>query len=213
MQNVITYLREWFRLNKWQAIAIAVLALVVGMAIGAPTADAAESATLACTPVTKNTDGSTITVPVTYKAYFGTSAASLSASKDLGTTCGGVVGGLASAPAGASVTYFFAVTAIADGVESAKSNTASRTFTTAKPTPGAPTGLTAVETVAYNVDWKLTRKGVTASLGRPIGTVELDTPCRKDFTLPGGYARVDRNAVKSTQRILPAIVLAKCAQA
>lgn len=33
-QNIVTYAREWFRVNKWQAITLVALALVVGMAIG-----------------------------------------------------------------------------------------------------------------------------------------------------------------------------------
>lgn len=212
-QNIVTYAREWFRVNKWQAITLVALALVVGMAIGAPTADAAESATVTCTPVTQNTDGSAITGAVSYKAYFGTSATALSATKDLGATCGGVVSGLPSAAPGASITYYFAVTASVAGVESAKSNIASKAFSTALPVPKPPTGLTAVETTAYNVDWKWTRKGFLVGVGRPLGTVEIGTACHDDFNVAGGYARVDRKDVTSTQRVLPAIVLAKCAKA
>jgi hypothetical protein len=95
---------------------------------------AANTATLTWTAPTTYSDGTTIPsgVVITYNVYQGTSA----------TTLTQLISGVSaltysSTGLNSGTTYFFAVTAVANGLESAKSNTGSKTFAVTVP-PGAP---------------------------------------------------------------------------
>lgn len=100
---------------------------------------AGPSATLTWTAPTTNTDGTPITGTLTFNVYQG-SGASVSACT-LGTTAvqTGISGTTVTVTSGLAdgTTACFAVTAVEGGVESAKSNTATKTFPPA--TPLAPT--------------------------------------------------------------------------
>lgn len=92
------------------------------------TADAA-IVNLTCKPPTLNVDNTPITAPLAYKAYWGMKADSLTSTAALaGPGCKGPVY-VPDAPSGSSVTYHFAVTAIAAGLESDFSNVASKVIT------------------------------------------------------------------------------------
>lgn len=80
----------------------------------------------------------TLTSPVTYNLYQGTSCSSLAIVQGgLVTTSEIISSGLTP-----GVTYCFAVTAVANGIESAKSNTV--TVAVPFPTPDSPTQITIV---------------------------------------------------------------------
>lgn len=83
------------------------------------------SATLSWAAPTQNTDGSALTNLTGYRIYFGTSAASLTQSVDIpnASILTYVLGDLSPA------TWYFAVKAVAGGVESDLSNVASKTIT------------------------------------------------------------------------------------
>lgn len=101
---------------------------------------ATPTATVSWTAPTTNTDGSSITAALTYNLYAGTSCTSMSKLVSGITTVSTVVTSPTTLAPGTTVC--FAVTAVANGVESAQSNTA----TTVIPysTPGAPGQITVV---------------------------------------------------------------------
>jgi hypothetical protein len=83
------------------------------------------SATLSWTPPTQNTDGSPLTNLAGYRVYWGTSATSLTSSVTLNNA--GLTAYVAESLAPG--TYYFAVTAVNSlGVESARSNTGTKTI-------------------------------------------------------------------------------------
>ncbi|MEQ1579369.1 MAG: fibronectin type III domain-containing protein [Steroidobacteraceae bacterium] len=83
------------------------------------------SSTLSWMAPTQNTDGSALTNLSGYRIYYGTSATSLTQSIDLPSAgiLTYVLGNLSPA------TWYFAVKAVAGGVESNLSNVASKTIT------------------------------------------------------------------------------------
>lgn len=210
-KQFLTYAREWFKVNRWQAITLA--AIVATAFFFAGSVFAAE-ATLTCVPPTKNTDGSNITGALSYKAYIGTSAGAFTLSADMQSSCSGKIS-LPNPAAGQSLTYFIAETAIANGLESAKSNSVSVVVHVDFPTPNPPTGVTAVvtQTTAYDVRFQLKHGKLVAALGKPVGTIALGTECSDKFAVEGGYQMVDRKQVDSRARVLPAVIVAKCGQA
>lgn len=172
---------------SWRAVRPLFLALVlVFVCILAAVAQAAD-AKLTCTAPTQNTDGTPITAALTYKAYWGTSATSLpNASALAGPGCAGSVI-VPDAAAGTSVTYHFAVTATAAGMESAKSNVATRAFTTPLPTPNPPLLLTTGGLVWQaspnysNFGWKL---------GAQVGSIAAGIQCDANRRIGEEYYRV-----------------------
>jgi hypothetical protein len=95
------------------------------------------TATIDWSAVTKNTDG-TAAAGVTYNLYQGTAANALTkVASGLTALTDAITAGLTP-----GVEYFFGVTAVENGVESAMSNIGS--VTVPEPTPDAPTGLTVV---------------------------------------------------------------------
>lgn len=105
-------------------------------------AQTAPTLTATWTAPTKNTDSSAITAALTYNLYAGTSCTALvKAQRAIATTSVTLTGStLTGLIPGA--TYCFAVTAVANGVESAQSNTA--TVAIPSPTPNAPSQITIV---------------------------------------------------------------------
>ncbi len=91
----------------------------------------AGTATLDGTPVTKNTDGSTITVPVTYSVFQGTQGQANKPSIVTGLTTPHFV---VTLPGGTTVC--FEMTAVAGGAESVRSNEGCKTIP--NPIPNAP---------------------------------------------------------------------------
>lgn len=155
------------------------------------------------TAPTRMTDGTTITTPITYKLYRGTSAASLTL---LVTTPAGALGYQdTNAPAG---DVFYAVSAVVGGVESAR--TGPVTINIPAPAPNPPTGLTLSVVVADTNAYKL-RQGVDGFSFVAIGTVPAGTACLAQTV--GEYAVVPRGTVKLANRfdVLPLITFAKCA--
>jgi hypothetical protein len=94
---------------------------------------AAPSAVLTWTAPTLNTDGTTITGAITYSVYKGATGAETFFTAGITTTATT----LAGTP---GTTQCFQVTAVVNGVESAKSNEVCKSFP--NPVPAAPTGLT-----------------------------------------------------------------------
>lgn len=95
------------------------------------------TATLDWTAITKNTDG-TAAAGVTYNVYQGPTAASLvKVATGLTALTDAITAGLVPGD-----TYFFGVTAVENGIESAMSNVVSAIIPFS--TPDAPTGLTVV---------------------------------------------------------------------
>lgn len=127
----------------YRAAAVMLVALI-GLTV-VHFAHAQSSATLSCTPPTKNTDGTSISGPITYTFLHGMSAASLPDSSPAQTQCGYVWTGLAAG------THYFTVRATVNGATSANSNVAQVTITPPPPIPNPPTGLTVTVNVSVTV--------------------------------------------------------------
>lgn len=147
----------------------------------------AATATLTCTAPAQNTNGTAITAPLTYKAYWGTSSTSLTNADAMqGPGCAGTVVVPDPTP-GTSATYYFAATATANGIESAKSNLATKAFTTPYPTPNPPLLLTTggdvfAATPNYTIfSWKL---------GAKVGTIAPNIKCDATRKIGDDYYRV-----------------------
>lgn len=155
----------------------------------------AATVTLSCTPPTQNTDGSTITKPITLKAYWGTSAAAMTNTAPMGSCAGSMVTVPDPAP-GTSVTYHLAVTATVDAVESVRSNVVTKSFTTPKPTPNPPTSLTAAAgATAYSIKPDYTTFG-PMQVAKAVGKVRTPTACIARQRIDGtDFYRVPKSAV------------------
>jgi hypothetical protein len=95
----------------------------------------ASGASLTWTAPTANTDGTPIAGALTYNIYQGATAATLTkVASGLTSTTGAVTAGLT-----AGTTQYFAVTAVANGMESAQTPVAALAIPF--PTPNAPTSL------------------------------------------------------------------------
>lgn len=173
---------------SWRAVRPLFLAMVlVLMCILAAVAHAA-TVPLTCKAPTQNTDGTPITATLSYAAYWGTSATSLANASSLaGPGCAGPVV-VPDPAAGTSITYHFAVTATAAGMESAKSNVAVKTFTTPAPTPNPPTLLL---TVGGDVNVASPNySNFTWKLGAVAGTIAPNIKCDANRRIGEDYYRV-----------------------
>lgn len=199
-------------LASWRAVRPLFLALVlVLVCIWAATARSA-TVQLTCTAPTKNIDGTPITAALSYRAYWGTSGGSLTNVVTLaGPGCAGPVV-VPDPAAGTSVTYSFAVTAIANGMESAKSSIATKALTTPVPTPEPPTALTAAAgTAAYTIKPDYTTFGPML-VSSKVGTVRTETACSARQRISGtDYYRVPKTAVAFLGAAKDYVV-AKCVQ-
>lgn len=103
--------------------------------LAALVASVALAATLtgAWTPPTANTDGSTIAAPITYNTYIGASGAEVLVGAGLTTAS-------TTASVAAGATACLQVTAVVNGVESARTTEVCKTEPF--PTPNAPTNVT-----------------------------------------------------------------------
>lgn len=200
--------------------------------VGASTTSSTGDATLTWVPPTQNTDGTALTNLASYKIYWGTASSALTNVVTLAAPASTKL--LTGLPVGP---FFVGITALtATGVESGKSNIASKTIV-GTTTPGAttsntatltvtpvvlpnpPTGLVVTQTTAWTVEydckgWRDCARAVKEDrwrLDQVVGTVELGTSCKDDFQLAGGYYRVDRADVKFARRVRDAIIVAKCA--
>lgn len=179
------------------------LALLAFVAVGANAA----TIQVSCTPPTKNTDGTSITKPITYTFHWGTSASALSNTVP-SATCSAVITVPDPAP-GTSATYHVGAKAIVDSVASATSNVASVVKSTPKPTPNPPTGLVVVDTVAYRLDAGSWNKVAFTK----IGTVELGTACQSAYsvTVNGTTMHmIEKRTLATPVGSLPYQVWAKC---
>lgn len=158
------------------------------------------SAILSCTPPTTNTDGTAIAGTVTYKFYRGTTATSQTTVSTAQTSCSYTWTGLSAG------THYFSATATVNGVESARSNVASKTIAF---TPSPPTGLTVLaDTVAYETR---SRWG-NLFVWRDAGTVLAGTSCDSAVRV-GQFYGVPRESVVyrlRPNRELSAVVVAEC---
>jgi len=119
----------------WLRWRVPLCALVLGFLLGIGVAHAAPpSAVLTWAAPTLNTDGTAITLPLTYNVYQGAQGSTTKPSVLTGVTAltATITTGLA-----ASSTVCFELTAVAGGQESAHSGEACKTFPAA--TPAAPT--------------------------------------------------------------------------
>jgi hypothetical protein len=191
---------------SWYAVRPLFWALVLVFACILAAAAQAATAQLTCAAPTQNTNGTPISAMLTYKAYWGTSATSLAnASALAGPGClGSVV--VPDPAAGTSITYHFAVTAIANGQESAKSNVATKAFTTPIQMPNPPTllltlgGDVNVASPNYtNFSWKL---------GAKAGTIAPNIKCDASRKIGEDYYRVTGPVVWTSGK--KDYVVAKC---
>ena len=112
------------------------LLLVLGCSVSF--GQSAHPATVSWTAPTANTDGTAISATLTYNLYQGLQGASLAkVQTGISTTTATVSTGLTP-----GTTQCFAVTAVANGVESAQSTSACLAIVF--PTPGAPSQITVV---------------------------------------------------------------------
>ena len=169
------------------------------------------SATISWTAPTTNTDGSTLTNLASFRIYYGTSSGSLSQRSDVSdnTQRSATINSLSAG------TWYFSVRAVnTGGMESANSNIASKAVTGATAaqsvaitiTP-AQTGRVTTNTAAYDVIRGSSGKWV---LGRVVGTVPLNTPCRT-YYLTGDYYGVQTGYVKLSRAARTNTLVAHCA--
>lgn len=144
----------------------------------------AATVTLTCTPPTTHTDNSPVVLPLTYKAYWGTSPTTMTQTAPLaGPGCKGSLS-VPDAPAGGTVTYHVAVTATAGAAESAKSNVASKTLSAPPPNPLML--LTTTDGVGYQINLGTSNK---ISLSR-IASVPAGKPCIASMSVTDPYRTV-----------------------
>jgi hypothetical protein len=113
-------------------VLVSVMALFAGMAFAAP-----PQASLSWTAPTTNADGSAIAATITYNIYQGLTGALAKVQSGVSTLAATITAGLTP-----GTTQCFAVTAVANGVESPQSNTACAAVSF--PTPGSPSQITVV---------------------------------------------------------------------
>jgi hypothetical protein len=171
------------------------------------------SATVNWTKPTKNTDGTTLTDLSGFKVVYGTSSSSLNQSKSV-TGASATSTSIGSLGAG---TWYFAVRAVnAGGVESANSNTGSKTIRAASAAKTlnitvsggstTPTGYKTVATAVYDVvtvDGRLQK-------GQSVGTIALGKPCDGSYKAGTVYYKVSRSDVKFTRTSRSTNVVSKC---
>lgn len=121
------------KLKVYGAIALAIVCVLA--VLGVVHAASPPFATLTWIAPTTNTDGSTITAPITYNVYQGASSTSLAKVATALSGSSDTITGLSP-----GTTAYFAVTSVVNGVESAQSAVVS--LAVPFPTPGAPTGIT-----------------------------------------------------------------------
>lgn len=171
-------------MNAYKPLILLLLVIVLIGVLGR--ANAAE-VRITCTPPTQNTDGTPITASLSYRAYWGTSATSLTTGMPLaGPGCSGPVV-VPDPAAGTSVTYHFAVTATANGMESAKSNIATKVVSTPLPTPKPPI-LVTVGGLVYQASPDWTR--FAWKLGAQVGTIGAGIQCDASRRIGEDHYRV-----------------------
>lgn len=133
---------------------------------------------LAWTPPTTNTDGSPLTNLSGYRVYWGLSATSFSSSASIGdpNLTAWIVEGLTPG------TWFFAVTALAGGAESAFSNVASKTIEgepvpppPPPPAPAVPRVIAVVSGLSHSPVFGVTSAGARSST--VVGFALVGTEC------------------------------------
>lgn len=156
----------------------------------------AGTANLTWTLPTKNTDGSTITAPVTIKVYRATTQAGLATAPVLATTAAGATAYAdATAPAG---TVWYQISAVVNGQESARTGAVSTVVP--EPVPNPPTGFAVVAVVAgVNVSpvYRILQDGTRGE--QLAGFVDVGASCsgRAVFKYRGRtYRKVDPAAVR-----------------
>jgi hypothetical protein len=187
-----------------------------------PTITANASYTLTCywgggtakiswTVPTKNTDGSALTNLAGYKVRFGTSATALTRTQSVTSPTATST----TIPSLGTGTWYFAVNAVnSNQVESANSNVAQKTVSSASAAKTVaitvtPTTqkLVTVGTAVYDV---LYTQG-TRQLGRQVGTVALGVSCNPQYPTNTNYYPVLRSLVKFTLTSRSNTVVARCA--
>ena len=160
----------------------------------------AGTANLTVTAPTQNTDGTAITLQLTFKFY----GAVQGQAKTVLATVGTPAYTHSTAPNG--VTYCYQVTAVAGGQESAPTAEVCKAMPAAIPNP--PGGLTVVVTAptAYRM-----RQSVDGYELVAIGTVPVGTPCTASKSVDG-FSPVPRAAVVKASKLdtLPLVVFAQC---
>jgi hypothetical protein len=150
------------------------------------------SATLAWNTPTRNSDGTTLTDLTSFKVYYGTSSTALTKISSIndpsarGTTLGSLT------PA----TWYFNVHSVnSKGVESADSNTASKTIKYASAAKTVSVRVTPLTTMATNV-WDIVKKG-DGTWGRRavVGIIALGKPCDPTFKVGTKHYRVARTDI------------------
>ena len=184
-------IKPWFENNRRVALVVILLALVVGALLMSCRAEAG-TVTLTRQNPTTRTDGSPVTV-AQVKVYRGATCA---AQTVLATIPAATTYVDANAPAG---THCYAVSALdANGLESAKSVTATAVVPVAPPNP--PTGLSVVSVVAglnMSPAYRINADGTRGSV--VLGFVPAGTSCTGApvYSYRGvTYARVDPTQVK-----------------
>jgi hypothetical protein len=172
----------------------------------AVSADAAtaNTAVLTWTAPTLNTDGTTITLPLTYNVYQGASGSTAKSKVQSGITA---LAATVTAGLVAGTTACFELTAVAGALESAHTAEVCKAFPSA--TPNAPGNLQISVTVASTI-YKL-RQSVDGYSFVAIGTAPLGTACDASHNADG-YSPVPRASVHLASRFdtLPLIVFAQC---
>jgi hypothetical protein len=180
---------------------------------------AAGSATIAWVPPTTNGDGSPLTDLAGYRIFYGTAQGSLNTRQD--------VAGAATASANVSnltsgSTYYFVVRALnAAGIESADSNVASKAIVGGTPptasasstvtvdkVPSPPTGVTVIETSAYNVRFDYQRW--VAVRGTRAGMIKLGAACDESRSTADGYTVISRPSQVIPRQATGTVLVAKC---
>ena len=157
------------------------------------------SAVLSCTAPTQNTNGTSIVGTITFRFYQGTSATSQTTASPVQSSCAYTWPNL---PAG---THFFSATATVAGIESARSNVASKVIDPAEPNP--PGALT----VTTGVAMETRKKRGELVVWREAGTVAPGTQCDPDRRIGDtDYYAVPRDAVTSSRTRLSRVVVALC---
>lgn len=206
LQNVVTYMAEWAKAQPKKAAIIAGFLILFLLLDGRAWGQAVKwnEDVVSWNAPTQCTDGSPIgDCPITGYRLETAATPTATAWTLVTTTAANVLSfkltGLTSGQ------HCYRVIALSGSKSSNPSNVACDTAE--GPAPGTPT-LRTVDTVAYNIKFDWRRWRYVAD--RPVGTVAIGTACSADFSVRGGYYRIDPKAVTFTRRAGSPVIVAKC---
>lgn len=207
LQNAVTYVAEWAKLNPKKTIYVLTAILLLLLLDGRAWAQEIRwnEDKIDWTPPTQCADGSPLTDCPTTGYRIETASSPTATDWTVVTTVDASVTTYKTTGLSAGQ-HCYRIITLSQDRESVPSNVACDLASAPAP---APATLETIDTVAHEVgyDWRKFR----FVLGNPIGTVPLGTKCHETFRIKGtNYYQVNREHVSFDKRSSSAVIVAKC---